>query len=49
MSESSEAVGRGISASASAATAAAPDVSAASAPIEEGGGGIALDDAPLGC
>ena len=44
MSESFKAVGGGTSASA----AVAPDVSAASAPIEEGGRGVALDDVPLG-
>ena len=53
MSESSEVVGGGTSASAAAApdvsAASAPDVSAASAPVEEGGGGTTLDDAPLGC
>ena len=42
MSKSSEAVGGGTSAS-----AAAPDVSAASTPVEEGEGGTPLDDAPL--
>ena len=44
MSESSEVVGGGTSASA----AATPDVSAALAPIEEGGRGTVLDYAPLG-
>ena len=52
MSKSSEVVGGGTSVSAAAApdvsAAAAPDVSAASAPVEEGGGGTALDYAPLG-
>ena len=43
MSESSEVVGGGTSAS-----AAAPDVSAASAPVEEEGEGTALYDTPLG-
>ena len=41
MSESSEVVGRGTSA------AATPEVSAA-APVEEGGGGTLLKDAPQG-
>ena len=40
MSESSEAVGGGTSASLK--------VSAAAVPVEEGGGGTPLDDAPLG-
>ena len=40
MSESSEVVGGG----ASVATVAAPEVSVA--PVEEGGGGILLEDAP---
>ena len=44
MSESSEAVGGGTSASAVVAL----DVSAESTPVDEGGGGTALDDAPLG-
>ena len=44
MSESSEVVDGGTSALA----AVALDVSAASAPVEEEGGGIAPDDAPLG-
>ena len=44
MLESSEVVGGGTSAS----TAAAPDVSAISIPVEEGGGGITPKDAPLG-
>ena len=43
MSESSEAVSGGTSAS-----AAAPEVSAAAVPVEEGGGGIPLDGAPQG-
>ena len=43
MFESSEVVGRGTSAS----VAAAPDVSAASALVEEGGGGTTPKDAPL--
>ena len=43
MSESSEVVGGGTSASASA-----PEVSAAAIPVEEGEGGTPLDDAPLG-
>ena len=43
MSESFEAVDEGISAS-----AAAPEVSVAAVPVEEGGGGTPLDDAPLG-
>ena len=43
MSESSEAVGGGTSAS-----AAAPEVSATAVPVEEGGRGTPLDDAPLG-
>ena len=43
MSESSEAVGGGPSAS-----AAAPEVSTAAVPVEEGRGGTPLDDAPLG-
>ena len=42
MFESSVVVGKGTSASA----AAAPDVSAASAPVEEGGRGTAPEDAP---
>ena len=46
MSESSEVVGGGTSPS---AVAAAPDVSAVSAHVEEGEGGTTLDDAPLGC
>ena len=41
MSESSEVVGGRTS-------VAAPDVSAASTPIEKGGGGTAPEDAPLG-
>ena len=40
MSESSEVVGEGTS----VVTAAAPEVSAA--PVEEGGGGTLLEDAP---
>ena len=44
MSESSEVVGEGTSALA----AAAPDASTVSAPVEEGGGGIAPEDTPLG-
>ena len=44
MFESSEVVGGGTL----ALTAAAPDASAVSAPVEEGGGGTTLDDAPLG-
>ena len=47
ISESSEAVGGGTSASTS--TVATPDVSVASTPIEEGGGGTAPDDTPLRC
>ena len=43
MSESSKVVDGGTLAS-----AAAPDVSAALALVEEGGGETALDDAPLG-
>ena len=43
MFESSEAVDGGTSTS-----AVAPDVSAASVPVEKGGRGTALDDAPLG-
>ena len=43
MSKSSKVVDGGTS-----ALATAPDVSAASAPLEEGGGGTALDDTPLG-
>ena len=42
MSESSEVVGGGKSTS----VAAAPDVSAALAPVEEGRGGTPLEDAP---
>ena len=42
MSESSEVVGGGTSA------AAAPEVSAAMAPVEEGRGGTSPEDAPLG-
>ena len=42
MSESSEVVGGGMS------TIAAPEVSVASAPVEEGGGGTSPKDAPLG-
>ena len=38
-----EAVGGGTSAS-----VAAPEVSVAAVPVEEGGGGTPLDDAPLG-
>ena len=45
MFESSKVVGGGTSALA----VAAPDASTASAPVEEGGGGTAPDDAPLGC
>ena len=44
MSESSEVVGGGTSASA----AAAPDASGVSAPIEEGGWGTSLEDTPIG-
>ena len=44
MSESSEAVGGGIAAS---AKVVAPEVSAVAVPVEEGGGGTLLDDAPL--
>ena len=44
MSESSEVVGGGTSES----TATAPDASAVSTPIEEGGGGTTPEDAPLG-
>ena len=44
MSESSEVVGGGTAAS----VAAAPDASAASAPVEEGARGPTPDDAPLG-
>ena len=44
MSESSEVVGGGTSPS----PTAAPDASAVSAHVEEGGGGTTLDDAPLG-
>ena len=44
MSESSEVVDGGTSASA----VAAPDVLTVSTPVEEGGGGTALDGAPLG-
>ena len=40
MSESFEAIGGGTSAS--------PEVSTAAVPVEEGGGGTPLDDAPLG-
>ena len=40
MSESSEVVGGG--------TLAAPEVSAASTPIEDGGGGTLLEDTPRG-
>ena len=43
MSESSEAVDGGTSAS-----TAVPEVSAAAVPVEEGGGGTPLDDAPQG-
>ena len=43
MSESFEAVDGGTLAS-----AAAPEVSAAAVPVEKGGGGTPLDDAPLG-
>ena len=43
MSESSEAVGGGTSAS-----IAVLEVSAAAVPVEAGGGGTPLDDAPLG-
>ena len=42
MSESSEVVGGGTSAS------AAPDVSVASAPVEKGGGGTVPVDTPVG-
>ena len=45
MSESSEVVGGGTSASA----AVAPDALAVSVPVEEGGGGTSLEDTPLGC
>ena len=44
MSESSEVVGGGTSASATAA----PDALAKASPIEEGGGGTAPKDSPLG-
>ena len=44
MFELSEAVGGGTSTSA----AAAPEVSAAAVPVEEGGEGTPLDDAPQG-
>ena len=44
MSESSEVVGGGTLAS----VATAPDASAVSAPVEEGGGGTSLEDTPLG-
>ena len=44
MSESFEVVGGGTSAS----TTATIDVSAVSAPVEEGGGGTTPEDAPLG-
>ena len=44
MSESSEVVSGGTSESA----ATPPDVSATSAPVEEGEGGTVPDDAPLG-
>ena len=44
MSELSEIVGGGTSAS----VAAAPAASAVSAPVEEGGGGTAPEDTPLG-
>ena len=46
MSESFEAVGGGTAASASA-SAAAPEVLAAAVPVEDGGRGTPLDDAPL--
>ena len=45
MSKSSEVVGGGTSTLA----VAAPEVSAALAPVEEGGGGTAPYDASLGC
>ena len=45
MSESSEVVSGGTSPSA----VAAPDTSAISAPVEEGGGRTTPEDAPLGC
>ena len=45
MSELSEVVDGGISASA----VVAPDASIVSAPVEEGGGGTAPEDSPLGC
>ena len=41
MSKSSEVVGGGTSAT-------APEVSATAAPVEEGGGGTSLEDAPRG-
>ena len=44
MFESSKVVGGGTSASA----VAAPDISAASTPVEEGVGGTTSEDAPLG-
>ena len=44
MSESPEVVDEGTSAS----SAVTPDISAASAPVKEGGGGTAPDDTPLG-
>ena len=44
MSESSEVVGGGTSASA----VVIPDASVVSAPVEEGGGGTAPKDTPLG-
>ena len=44
MFESSEVVGGETSASA----AVAPDASVVLAPVEEGGGGTALEDSPLG-
>ena len=43
MSESSEVIGGGTS-----ALAVAPDALAVSPPIEEGGGGTAPEDSPLG-
>ena len=45
MSKSSEVVSGGTSA---VATATAPEVSVAVAPVEEGGGGTSQEDAPLG-
>ena len=45
MFESSKVVGGGTLAS----SAAAPDASTVSAPVEEGGRGTTPDDTPLGC